>query len=70
MFRKKAFIRLFASCLIPVLMLGGCSSETAATPTEEPTEVTLSKSIMQKSDPKEDNVLNILRLLHKLGIYY
>lgn len=70
MFSAKTFIRLLSLCLIPVLMLGGCGGGTTESPPDEPTEATLPKNIMQKSDPKEDNVLNILLIGNSSCVYW
>jgi len=70
MFSAKTFIRLLSLCLIPVLMLGGCVGGTTESPPDEPTEATLPKNIMQKSDPEEDNTLNILLIGNSSCVYW
>ena len=63
--------KLFCLFLVALMLLSLCAcGNTAAQEPAPSTEATLSKNIMQKSDPAEDDTLNILLIGSSFCYYY
>lgn len=63
--RSKNFVKIVALCVLAAMVLSGCGG--AAEPTETTKE---SVNIMQKSDPSQDDTLNILMIGNSFCYYY